>query len=201
VRADAGGATATPTGRLHVRPLVTADLPDLFRIERDAYTPELRESEAAVLSKMALFRAGTLGCFDRGQMCGYAFALPLRRGTLVGVAQVLDVLPADPDVMYIHDMVVAPGHRRRHVASTLLAEIVRLAGALNLGAFALVAVQGSEPFWQRAGFTPTGTCEYVPGVRATRMELGRSSPPWSIAAPLPRPPRPSKIPNSHTPSE
>jgi GNAT superfamily N-acetyltransferase len=173
VGADTAGATSTPTSRLHVRPLVTADLPDLFRIERESYTPELRESEAAVLSKMALFRAGTLGCFDGDEMCGYAFALPWRRGTLISVAQVLDVLPADPDVMYIHDMVVAPGHRRRHVASTLLAEIMRLAEALNLGAFALVAVQGSEPFWERAGFAPAGTCEYVPGVQATRMERGR----------------------------
>ena len=158
---------------MRVRPLVTADLPDLLRIDHESYTRELRESEAAFLSKMALFRAGCLGCFDELEMCGYAFALPWSEATLVGVAQVLEALPANPDLMYIHDMVVAPTHRRRHVASTLLAEIMRLAEALQIGRFALVAVQGSEPFWQHAGFAAVATLEYVPGVQATRMELLR----------------------------
>jgi GNAT superfamily N-acetyltransferase len=165
----------SPDSRFRVRPLVTSDLPALFRIEADSYTPDLRESEAAILSKMALFRAGALGCFDSAGMCGYAFALPWRAGTLVAVAQVLDALPAQPDVMYIHDMVVAPAHRHQGVASTLLAEIVRLAAALDLDRFSLVAVQGSEPFWERSGFAASGTLEYVPGVRATRMEMARSA--------------------------
>ncbi len=168
-------AAPSPDSRFQVRPLVTADLPALFRIEADGYTPDLRESEAAILSKMALFRAGALGCFDGDQMCGYAFALPWRAGTIVAVAQVLDSLPPDPDVMYIHDMVVAPAHRRQGVASTLLAAILRLAGALGLERFSLVAVQGSESFWERSGFAAAGTLEYVPGVRATRMELARSA--------------------------
>ncbi len=156
-----------------VRPLLARDIPDLLRIDHESYIPELRESEAAFLSKMALFRAGALGCFDGNDMCGYVFALPWRGPAVVGIAQVLDALPADPDVMYIHDLVVAPACRGRHVASTLLDEILRLAESLHLDRFALVAVQGSEPFWARAGFAPTATFEYVPGVQATRMELRR----------------------------
>lgn len=162
-----------PGSRFQVRPLVTADLPALFRIEADAYRPELRESEAAILAKLALFRAGALGCFDTDHLCGYAFALPWRAGAVIGIAQVLDALPDEPDVMYIHDMVVAPEHRQRGVASTLLAEIVRVADALHLDRFSLVAVQGSEPFWRRAGFAAAGTLEYAPGVSATRMEMVR----------------------------
>jgi GNAT superfamily N-acetyltransferase len=168
---DTDNHVAEPGARLRVRPLVSADLPDLIRIDGESYAPELRESEAAFLSKLVLFRAGALGCFDGDQMCGYAFALPWKAGTLIGVAQVLDALPADPDVMYVHDMVVAPACRRRGVASTLLGEIARVAEALHLSRFALVAVQGSEPFWQRAGFQAVETFEYVPGVAATKMEM------------------------------
>jgi len=160
-----------PVSRFLVRPLVTADLPAVVQIEARSYTPDLRESQAAMLSKMALFRAGALGCFEGDDLCGYAFALPWRAGTLIGVGQVVDALPEDADVMYIHDVVVAPAHRRRGAASALVGKIVRVAIALHLGRFALVAVQGSEPFWQRSGFAPAGTLEYLPGVRATRMEM------------------------------
>lgn len=152
-----------------MRPLVTADLPDIVGIERESYPPELRESEAAFLSKMAVFRAGALGCWDEAQLCGYAFALPWTAGALVGVAQIIDQLPPAPDVLYLHDMVVAPARRRMGVASRLFGEIRRLAGALHLPHLSLVAVQGSEPFWQRLGFAPIERIEYVPGIAATRM--------------------------------
>ncbi len=157
------------SGARHVRPLLTSDLPAVVRIERDSYVPALRESDAAFLSKMTLFGAGALGCFDGAELCGYAFALPMRAGSVIAVAQVLDELPAGPDTMYIHDMVVAPAHRRRGVASLLLDHIARLADSLGLARFALVAVQGSEPFWQRFGFEPRERFEYVPGVTATKM--------------------------------
>ncbi len=153
---------------MRVRSLDTADLPDIIRIERQSYPPGLRESEAALLSKMALFRAGALGCWDEAGMCGYAFALPWRADALVGVAEVIEALPAAPDVLYIHDMVVAPDRRRTGVASTLLRELLRLARALDLGRLTLVAVQGSEPFWEKAGFEAVERIEYA-GLPATRM--------------------------------
>ena len=155
---------------LLVRPLVSADLAEIARIERESYPPELRESEAALLSKMALFRAGALGCVDGSRMRGYAFALPWTAGTLIGVGQVIEALPAEPDVMYVHDMVVDPACRRQGVASTLFGEIARVAGGLGLAWFVLVAVQGSAPFWQRLGFRALETFAYLPGVAATRME-------------------------------
>ena len=161
----------SPSGRLRVRPLVSADLAEIARIERESYPPELREGEAALLSKMALFRAGALGCFDGGRMCGYAFALPWKAGTLIGVGQVLDALPAEPDIMYVHDMVVDPACRRQGVASTLFGEIARLADLLKLARFVLVAVQGSAAFWQRLGFHAVESFDYLPGVAATRMEM------------------------------
>lgn len=174
----AEGASTASTIELpfHVRPLVTADLPALFRVEEGSYTPDLRETEPAVLSKMALFRAGSLGCFHDDELCGYAFALPWKAGTLIGVAEVLTALPDPPDVLYIHDLVVAPGHRRRGVASTLVAAIVRLADALHLDRLALVAVQNSEPFWERMGFVRLDRFEYVPGQGATRMEMPLHTP-------------------------
>ena len=178
-RADA----PAPGSRVHVRPLLTADLDDLFRIQTESCDPAYRESEAAVLAKLALFRAGALGWFDGDALCGYAFALPWRAGTVIPVAHVLEALPERPDVMYIHDMVVAPAHRGRGVASALLAEISRLAVALDLDRLSLVAVQGSEPFWQRSGFAAAERVEYVPGVTATRMErpaAARPSPPSNI---------------------
>ena len=171
VPAATGERSPSPRGRPRVRPLVSADLAEIARIERESYPPELREGEAALLSKMALFRAGALGCFDGGRMCGYAFALPWKAGTLIGVGQVLDALPAEPDIMYVHDMVVDPACRRQGVASTLFGEIARLADLLKLARFVLVAVQGSAAFWQRLGFHAVESFDYLPGVAATRMEM------------------------------
>ena len=142
------GSAAPPPG-LAVRPLLPSDLPAIRRIERQSYAPSLRESEPAFLSKMRLFPAGAVGCFAGDDLCGYAFALPWMRSATIGVAQVIDALPARPDVMYIHDMVVAPARRRQRVASTLLTEVLRIASALSFDRLALVAVQGSEPFWRR----------------------------------------------------
>ena len=158
-----------------VRPLVTSDLPDLIRIDRDSYSPQLRESEEAFLSKMALFRAGSLGCFDGDEMCGYAFALPWTSDGVIGVGQVLEALPVQPAVMYLHDMVVAPARRRQGVASRLLAEIAELARRLALDRVVLVAVQGSEPVWQHLGFRVMEQFEYVPGAPASRMERAPGS--------------------------
>jgi hypothetical protein len=98
--------TPAPSPRVfEVRPLVTANLPELFRVQAQSFAPEYRESEAALLSRMALFRAG----------------------------------------------------------------------ALDLDRLSLVAVQGSEAFWQRSGFAPVATLEYVPGSPATRMEAGAAA--------------------------
>ncbi len=155
--------------RTTIRPLLTSDLPDIVRVDRESYVPDFRESETAFLSKMALFRAGSLGCFEGSELCAYVFALPVRGDAVIGVAQVLDALPDGPDTMYVHDMVVAPAHRGRGLASLLLARIADVAGQLGLERFALVAVQGSETFWQRFGFESRATFEYVPGVVATRM--------------------------------
>jgi len=161
---------------MQIRPLTTADLPRVQRIEADSYRADLREGEAPLLAKMALFRAGALGCFDGEELCGYAFALPWRTGQLIAVAQIVETLPDHPDVMYVHDMVVAPAHRRKGVASLLFGEIARLAAKFDLPRFALVAVQGSEPFWQRLGFEEVEAFEYVPGVAATTMTMTRPAP-------------------------
>lgn len=120
---------------------------------------------------MALFRGGSLGCFDGDEMCGYVFALPWVADSVIGVGEVLEALPDHPAVMYLHDMVVAPARRRQGIAARLLGEIVRLAGRLAFDRLALVAVQGSEAFWEHAGFRIVERFEYVPGVPASRMEM------------------------------
>ncbi|HEX2010925.1 MAG TPA: GNAT family N-acetyltransferase, partial [Roseateles sp.] len=63
---------------------------------------------------------------------------------------------ARPRLLYLHDMAVAPEARALGLAGRLLAQAEQRAGVLGLAELALVAVQGSEPYWQRRGFATLG---------------------------------------------
>jgi GNAT superfamily N-acetyltransferase len=154
-----------------LRGLTAADLPELHRLEAETYLPVLHESDEAFLRIIDLFPGGAFGLFDGDELCAYAFALPLRAGTVLELKAPLDALPADADTFYIHDVAVGERHRGRGLARRLVEELLRRARAGGFRRSELVSVQGSAPFWQRFGFERVAEFQYAPGAAATKMAL------------------------------
>jgi GNAT superfamily N-acetyltransferase len=151
------------------RLLTADDVPELHRVEAEAYIPELHESDASFLRLIELFPEGAFGYFDAGGLCGYAFAAPSISGSTLPLRSVLDRIPDEADTFYIHDVAVAERCRGRGIARLLVTRLLELARARGFGRSELVSVQGSAPFWQKFGFEPLYEFEYVPGAPSTKM--------------------------------
>ena len=152
-----------------LRRLTRDDLPQIHRLEAATYLPSLHESDEAFLRIIDLFPDGAVGVFDADELCAYAFAVPLRAGSILELRAPLRELPHDADMFYIHDVAVGERHRGRGFATRLVEAMLDLARARRLRTSELVSVQGSAPFWQRFGFQRIGEFEYAPGAPATKM--------------------------------
>lgn len=152
-----------------VRPLTAADLAALHDLEAAAYEAALQVSDAAFLRLIALYPEGAFGCFDEGGLCGYAFGVPLRAGTILDLREPLDCIPANADTLYIHDVTVAERCRGRGLGVGLASRLLDLARATGLRRAELVSVDGAEDFWKKFGFRTVREFEYAPGVISRQM--------------------------------
>lgn len=152
------------------RRLTADDLPELHRLEAEAYEPALHESDEAFLRLIALYPEGAFGFFDESALCAYAFAVPLPSGSVLDLKAPLQALPPGADMFYIHDVAVAAPYRGRGLAARLVATLLDLARAQGYSTSELVSVQGSAPFWARFGFSRVSDFEYAPGTPATKMQ-------------------------------
>ncbi len=157
--------------------LAAADIPAVLRVQRACYRDELIESADSFLKKLALYGAGCRGAWTKTRLSGYVFAHPWRVGDVVDLDSDSYVLPADANCMYVHDLAVDPSERQQSIASRLFQAVVAVAEERGLNRFALVAVQNSEPFWSRWGFSVQREFPYAPGVPASYM-LSEELPKW-----------------------
>jgi ribosomal protein S18 acetylase RimI-like enzyme len=152
-----------------LRQLTPGDIDALHRLEGEAYTPALLESDAAFLRLIELFPEGAFGCFDEEGLCGYAFGVPLKAGSTLQLRTPLDAIPDDADTFYVHDVAVAARCRRQGVARLLVSKLLDLARLKGFRRSELVSVQGSAPFWEKFGFRREREFEYAPGEVSTKM--------------------------------
>ena len=151
------------------RSLSSSDIHAIHALEVATYEPSLHVSEASFLRLIALYPAGAIGGFDEDGLCGYAFGVPLRAGTVLDLVDPLDAVPDDADVFYVHDVAVAARCRGRGVGRALAERLLAQARAQRFTRAELVSVQGSARFWERFGFRAIRAFEYVPGVPSLQM--------------------------------
>jgi GNAT superfamily N-acetyltransferase len=156
---------------MELRHLTPADIPGILTIQQDAYRPELLERAETFLSKMSLFPAGCIGLWDKDELNGYIFSHPWDQNTPIPLDSPIKTLPDSPICYYIHDLAIHSRYRNHGVATYLLQNIVDLTQKLGLPQINLVAVQASEKFWTRHGFTTIYQLNYHNGVTASFMTM------------------------------
>jgi GNAT superfamily N-acetyltransferase len=154
---------------MELRNITDSDLDEVMRVQWSVYRPELQEPRQAFARKLELFPRGALGCYDGGRLIGYLFCIPWVLGSPVPFGDETTALPRSPECLYIHDLGVVPERRGKGVGRALACRALKLGRSLGFKAYALTAVQGSEAFWQRWGFTELGRMEYCAGIPAVYM--------------------------------
>ncbi|WP_372627900.1 GNAT family N-acetyltransferase [Arsukibacterium sp.] len=129
-----------------------ADLPAVVALQDSCYSDALYESPKLLSQRLQMAANSCwLAENNAGELLAYLFSYPSINGYVTPLASTFSP-SSEPQLLYLHDMAVDPQARRLGLASQLLAMAKQYAVMLELSKLALVAVQGSVPYWQRQGF-------------------------------------------------
>lgn len=139
-------------GEAKWRAMTPDDLDRVVEIARIAF-PNHPESRACFAERLAL---NPSGCFVLTEgddpALGYLIAYPWTYGSAPALDTLIGSLPEMADLIYLHDLALAPEARGRKLAEAGVAHLVEAAGAAGWSHITLVAVNDATPFWTRQGF-------------------------------------------------
>lgn len=150
----------------YCRLLTPADLRGVLALQAACYGEGYLEPLAAFAAKLAASPRTCWLAERAGLPLAYLFALPVDEASFPALHATACQAPAQPRWLYLHDMAVSPEARGAGLATTLLGLARTEALRQGLGELALIAVQGSVPYWARQGFALT-----EPPTEALRLKL------------------------------
>lgn len=127
------------------------DIDAVLAVQAACYPPAMQESRAVLAARLQAAPVTSLVAVLDGAVCAYVFAYPSTLGAIAPLDTPF-LLPAAPDTLYLHDLAVAPRAHGRGLAKRLAAQLLERARSVELAHSALVAVQGSRPFWESLGY-------------------------------------------------
>ncbi len=134
------------------RAMRRTDLPAVARVAA-AVHPRYPESDAVFAERLRLYPAGNRVLSDgTGAVQGYVVSHPWRQGAIPALDSLLGALPADADSYYIHDLALLPAARGRGAAQAGVAALADHAARAGFVSMAIVAIAGTQGFWERQGF-------------------------------------------------
>ena len=137
---------------ISIRLMTPTDIPAVVALQDSCYSDALYESPALLRQRL---QAAESSCWlaenSAGELLAYLFSYPSINGYVTPLASAFKPAGA-PELLYLHDMAVSLAARGLGLANNLLAKAKQHALSLGLTKLALVAVQGSVPYWQRHGF-------------------------------------------------
>jgi len=135
-----------------LRGLRATDLPGLMALQALAYGAGFVEPPAVMAQRLAITPDTVWGLFDAsGAMRAYLLAYRSVSGAVAPLHQPFNPAP-QPTALYLHDLAVHPSAKGQGLGPRLVAMALALARDEGLSGLGLVAVQGSQPFWQHQGF-------------------------------------------------
>ena len=137
---------------------------DLSAVEKIAAVvhPNFFEAPEILAEKQRLYFSGAYLLEVNERPAGYVLSHPWRFGDLPALNAPLGQLPADSDTYYIHDLALLPVARRIGAASFITGALRKHASALGFPTMSLVAVNGSQSFWERHGFAVEDRPDLLP---------------------------------------
>lgn len=133
--------------------MTAADLPAIDRVQRASFTPELWEDMSLFKDILAGYEHSSFVAHKDGALLGYLLTYPsiIERDDFESGWKDLSGLE---DHLYIHDLCVSPDGRGKGIAALLLDKLEACAREQGFLKFCGIAVQSSESFWRKQGFTP-----------------------------------------------
>ena len=166
------GPAEHPLPGLEWRAMTAADLDAVVAVAAVGF-PDHFESRDCFENRLAL---NPSGCFvltgDEGPPQGYLVAYPWTVDAAPALNTLIDAIPDDASVMYLHDLALDPAVRGSGWSRPIVERLAQDARAAGWPALTLVGVNDAAPFWERLGFVvvePPGMAEklagYGPGAR------------------------------------
>jgi GNAT superfamily N-acetyltransferase len=131
--------------------MAASDIDAVVAIAAEVH-PSFPERREVFAERLELAPEGALILDMDGVRAGYAITHPASRFEPPALDSLLGRLSEGADVWYIHDVALLPVARGRGGASRVTPMIARAARRAGLERLALIAVNGSAPFWSRQGF-------------------------------------------------
>ena len=167
-----GRPVERPLSRLTWRAMTADDLDAVAEIAAIDF-PDHFEGRDCFANRLAL---NPDGCFvlaeGSGPPKGYLVAYPWRRDGAPALNTLIESIPDDAGVLYLHDLALHPDARGQGRSRPIVERLAAGAKAVGWPALALVAVNDAAPFWEGLGFTAVETPEmaaklasYGPGAR------------------------------------
>lgn len=135
-----------------IRPMQPQDLAEIVRIQARCYTEITPESAESLADKQ---RLGAETCWvvcTGTQLLGYVLALPWHSHYLPPLNARLDERPAICDCIYLHDLAIDPTAHSLGLGTRLINHVFNSAANQGWKKLILIAIQGSQSYWQRYGF-------------------------------------------------
>ena len=137
---------------MDIRTMTLADLDLVLTIQRRCYPEAYHEPMAAFENKLQRSPGSAWLAMSGENALAYLVTLPVDAAHFPALHGADWVPPPRATWLYLHDLAVDPSHRGSGAGQRLVEQSLMHARASGLQGLALVAVQGSQPYWVRQGF-------------------------------------------------
>ena len=133
------------------RALTGYDMPEVVRMAGVVH-PSFYEAPEVLAERQRLYHNGAYLLEVNERPTGYVLSHPWMLGDLPPLNALLGQIPDGADTYYIHDLALLPVARRIGAASFIVEALAKHARAHGFPTMSLVAVNGSQSFWERHEF-------------------------------------------------
>ncbi len=138
--------------------MTAADLDRVAEIAAIGF-PDHFEGRACFENRLGLNPAGCFALEGGEALEGYLIAYPWRADEAPALNTLIEAIPADASVVYLHDLALTPTVRGRGWSKPAMQAVVDLAKTGGWATIALVAVNDAVDFWRGHGFDVKQTPE------------------------------------------
>ncbi|AWM86459.1 GNAT family N-acetyltransferase [Microvirga sp. 17 mud 1-3] len=133
------------------RPMTAGDLAAVKTIA-DFIHVNHPEEMPVFAERLALYPEGCHVAEAGARLVGYALSHPWRYGEPPPLDTPLGAIPEGATTFYLHDVALLPEGRGKGLAGTIVDHLADHAAAAGFDNLSLVAVNGSQGFWEKCGF-------------------------------------------------